>query len=382
MTGKLSVVPTWEIAGPVWLSDYGDLIELRHENGFRCKVAGAVGTAIRTRSLDEPHLRALAKLEPRMQLVIDSLESHASRPLTRADVMRGTGYELLFIELTSQCNERCSHCYADAGPERSTALSWTSIERAIDDAAELGFRIVQLTGGDPLIHPDVVRAVAHARARAIPIVELYTNGLALTRELLGELFPFKPCFAFSVYSHDAAIHDSITNVVGSHARTMRAIVNCVELGLTVRTGVTLFEPNHQHKAAILNSLQRLGLERSQIAFNTSHAVGRGDFFDGPERDAHHGSGSQGGGKACIAPNGDVHPCIFARNLRLGNVGTQSLSQILTAQLPIQTAQSVDDAAARAGRRLSCTDCQLRDALLDSDSSSSPDSLVPLRRKLA
>lgn len=373
--------PRWQVAGPVWLADHGDRIQIRHESGFRCEVDGDVANAIRDRKLTASRLVTVARIQPEFQKVIDGLSAHPTRPLTRADVMRGSGYDLLFIELTSQCNERCSHCYADAAPERTDALTWPLIERAIDDAALLGYRIVQLTGGDPLIHPDVVRAVRHAHARGISIIELYTNGLALTRELLGQLAPFAPYFAFSVYSHDAEVHDRITNVPGSHARTMRAISACLEKVLTVRVGVTLFEPNHEHRDAILASLEKLGLPAAQVAFNTSHAVGRGGFYDGPERGAHHAMGSQGGGKACVSATGDVYPCIFARGLRLGSVHEQSLREILTAPTLVTPLGDVDEAALHASQRLSCSDCQLREALLRDEHDAGP-KLVALRRKSA
>jgi len=363
VTSRGAAEAEWQAAGPLWLADDGLSIEVRLGNDFRFQLDGELGNALRKRRLDDPRLTALSRVDARVRLVLDTLARGPSRPLTRADVMRGTGYDLLFVELTSQCNERCEHCYADAGPERSTALSWRTIERVVGDAAQLGFRIVQFTGGDPLIHPDVVRAVRHARERGIQIIELYTNGLALTRELLGELAPSKPTFAFSVYSHDAAVHDRITNVVGSHARTLRAMRNCLELGLGVRAGITLFEPNHSHREAIIAALTALGLSPSSIAFNTSHAVGRGGFFDQDANDQTHGIGTPSGGKACVIPNGDVHPCIFARDLKLGNVYERSLLEILCDEQPIPNVRRLTETIKLASQRLSCADCQLREALL-------------------
>src|SRR5262245_44123071 len=116
-------VPGWSKLGPLWWSDDGSTLELRsgHES-FR--LSGSLREVVRHGRVDDPKFLALVKLDTRLEPVRDALRTSVARPLTRADVLRGEGYRMLFLELTSQCNERCSHCYADSGPERTTVLSW------------------------------------------------------------------------------------------------------------------------------------------------------------------------------------------------------------------------------------------------------------------
>ena len=54
---------------------------------------------------------------------------------------------MLFVELTARCNERCLHCYVDAGPTRSEALASETLRRVIEDAAALGFRALKSSRG-------------------------------------------------------------------------------------------------------------------------------------------------------------------------------------------------------------------------------------------
>jgi len=80
---------------------------------------------------------------------------------------------------------------------------------AIADAARLGFRQVQPTGGDPLLCPFLLEVVATAHAAGLE-VEVFTNGLLLGPALLDSLLAYDVRFAFSLYGADAATHDRVS----------------------------------------------------------------------------------------------------------------------------------------------------------------------------
>ena len=89
-----------------------------------------------------------------------------SVPLTRLDVVRLDGFDTLFLELLGRCNERCVHCYADSAPSVEAALDRATVMSVLDQAAQLGFRRVQLTGGDPAaVRVPARRRRARARGR-------------------------------------------------------------------------------------------------------------------------------------------------------------------------------------------------------------------------
>src|SRR6185436_15248550 len=102
--------------------------------------------------------------------------------------------------------------------------------------------------------PDLV-----ARATAFEVREIYTNGLALTDELLDKLAPHKPSFAFSYYSHDSTIHDAITRTQGSHRRTRAAISRVVARGLPVRAAMVVLNDNVDGVDATVEDLKSLGV---------------------------------------------------------------------------------------------------------------------------
>ncbi len=82
------------------------------------------------------------------------------------------------IAITARCNLRCPCCYTSAergGPD----VSLRAVIRALDAAARAGAFHVAFGGGEPLIHPDLLRMGRAARERAL-LPSLTTNGRLVT----------------------------------------------------------------------------------------------------------------------------------------------------------------------------------------------------------
>lgn len=104
-------------------------------------------------------------------------------------LLLGDSLGMLFLEVTDQCNERCIHCYASSSPDCNDFLTLDEIKHSLDFARSLGRPFVQFTGGDPLIHKELVAAVAYASKLDFQGIEVYTNGLLLSERLLNQLAP-------------------------------------------------------------------------------------------------------------------------------------------------------------------------------------------------
>jgi len=271
---------------------------------------------------------------------------------------------MLFVELTSRCNERCIHCYAESSPEENDFLSSEEVCRTLDVCRTLGRPFVQFTGGDPLIHRDLLKIVAHAHALDFACIEIYTNGLLLTDKLLAALVPYKPRLSFSIYADSAEVHDAITRLPGSWLRTLEAMQRALKAGFEIRAGIVLMPENlecAERMHAFLD--RRLGLAASSIHFDAVNRVGRGQLMSLAEKieivPSHApSSGPERAGKLCLAANGDLYPCIFARHLQLGNIRTQSLQEILADLDRRKPASPSAERWNLCSDRLSCGDCRI------------------------
>ncbi|QCR19057.1 GTP 3',8-cyclase MoaA [Agrococcus sp. SGAir0287] len=93
----------------------------------------------------------------------------------------------LRISLTDRCSLRCTYCMPEQGMEwlaRSSILTLDEIERVARVAAASGITTLRLTGGEPLLRPDIVEVVARL-SRIVGVdgerlhVAMTTNGIRL-----------------------------------------------------------------------------------------------------------------------------------------------------------------------------------------------------------
>ncbi|MBT4587709.1 MAG: radical SAM protein, partial [Rhodospirillaceae bacterium] len=97
---------------------------------------------------------------------------------------------LIALNLTRACNQACAHCYLDAGV-RSTGeaseLSTDEVRACLDEINALGGEtMVVLTGGEPLVRPDLEEIASHSSGLGLMTV-IGTNGMMLTEDRVARL---------------------------------------------------------------------------------------------------------------------------------------------------------------------------------------------------
>jgi cyclic pyranopterin phosphate synthase len=97
----------------------------------------------------------------------------------------GRAITYLRISITDRCNLRCVYCMPKEGMRwqpRAEQLSAEEMIRVVETAAQGGVRRVRLTGGEPLVHPDILAIVRGISSiKGIEEVSLTTNGMLLER---------------------------------------------------------------------------------------------------------------------------------------------------------------------------------------------------------
>jgi MoaA/NifB/PqqE/SkfB family radical SAM enzyme len=89
------------------------------------------------------------------------------------------------LYVTDQCNLDCHYCneYDNSVPHPATE----DLKAYLDKISELGCLRIGFQGGEPLMHPDIVELVRHAKQLDFLRISMSTNGLRLTRPLLRDL---------------------------------------------------------------------------------------------------------------------------------------------------------------------------------------------------
>ena len=127
----------------------------------------------------------LAMLNPENSYSTPFRRSTATlRPRPTQDVAMG---DVRRISVTDRCNLPCSYCMPEekyTWLPKAEILNFEEIAKLSDLFAQLGIRKVRLTGGEPLLRPDLHRLVAMiARNPAINDLAMTTNGILLEEQL-------------------------------------------------------------------------------------------------------------------------------------------------------------------------------------------------------
>ena len=139
------------------------------------------------------------------------------------------------IEVNSACNMDCPLCYADAGAGFNLTLS--EVETILDQfiAAEGFPEVIQFSGGEPSIHPQIVPMLRAAKSRHIRHVMLNTNGrrIAYDDEFLADLADIQPAIYFQFDGFDDETYQTIRGEAGLLSEKMLALDRLADAGLPV-----------------------------------------------------------------------------------------------------------------------------------------------------
>lgn len=266
---------------------------------------------------------------------------------------------------TRACNINCIHCYRDAGRKDPNELDTAGGKKLLGEIAQAGFKIVILSGGEPLMREDICELVAHARQVGLRPV-LGTNGILLTEAKAAALKAAGlACAGISLDSQDREKHDWFRGAQGAWEETMRGIQACKAAGLNFQIHTTVMDWNEPEITEITDLAVSLGAVAHHIFFLVP--VGRGkDIEETTLRTEQYEAllgrildkqakvpieikptcapqfmriAKQRGlnlrfSKGCLAatsycvivPNGDVQPCPYLP-LKAGNVHTTPFNEI-------------------------------------------------------
>ena len=167
---------------------------------------------------------------------------------------------------TQACNISCVHCYRDAGTKRADELDTAEGKKLLSEIAKAGFKIMILSGGEPLLRPDIYELIAHASSSGMRPV-LGTNGMLITPEVASKLKAAGlACAGISLDSQDKAKHDWFRGSAGAWEETLRGIDACRAAGLPFQIHTTVMTWNEEEITAITDLAVKLGARAHHIFF--------------------------------------------------------------------------------------------------------------------
>jgi 7,8-dihydro-6-hydroxymethylpterin dimethyltransferase len=115
------------------------------------------------------------------------------------------------IDVNEACNLTCPMCFADSSTAKTYHRPLAEVEKMMDAlcASEGEADLLQLSGGEPTIHPQIVDIIRMAKSKPIRHIMLNTNGIRIAQDedFVRELAAFKP--GFEVYLQFDSLRPSV-----------------------------------------------------------------------------------------------------------------------------------------------------------------------------
>ncbi len=184
-----------------------------------------------------------------------------------------SGARKALLKVTDRCDLRCAHCFVSA-TQHGADMSVSSVEAAIPRLQQARVTNVTVTGGEPLVHPDL-QSILELLVDAGFEVTVCTNGVALTDELIERALAMGH-IRFNV-SVDGITADSHGRFRGRRDSFERTLDSVHRLGDAALLKGVLSTPNSLARAhefeAVYELADRAGAE--YLLMNPLSSFGRG-----------------------------------------------------------------------------------------------------------
>lgn len=285
---------------------------------------------------------------------------------------------VMYLHLSNGCNLRCPYCYNQEHRLGSTkerkanngvapAPRLENFLRLIDQASDLGFREVKLTGGEALLNKNAMLIARYAKHKGL-FVNLLTNATLISPKLAQEIVASVDVVSVSLDSKSPDDHDAIRGR-GTHRKVLLAIQ------LLRQAGLKQLHINGVITPTTLNSVKEL-LAFAWDDMSASNVTISGSALQVSDPDDRWGAAAQmlndeqyadlddrtaefyrertkttqapgyrnqcgvGNGVLSVDSNGDIYPCqtLHERDFLCGNAFNDGLKHVIETSVVLRDAR--------------------------------------------
>lgn len=262
----------------------------------------------------------------------------------------------IHIEIANTCNERCVHCYIPH-KYKINVMDSDLFYRIIEEGRQMNIIHVTLSGGEPLLHKDIVGFLRKCRELDLS-VNILSNLTLLTDEIVDEMKK-NPLLSVqtSIYAMNPVIHDGITKLQGSLQKTIDGLKKIMEAQIPVQISCPVMKQNKDDFVNVIrwgydnnifvavepvifasydhtgdNLSNRLSLEEISKAFDYELAEGYAEIISNLAKEKESLKEDDPicsicRYSFCISVTGEVYPCVGWQSNVIGTLESQNLSEI-------------------------------------------------------
>ena len=172
----------------------------------------------------------------------------------------------LTIEITQKCPNSCLHCSSLSSERSFYLIDKQVIEKACVEAKELGIKNICLSGGEPLLHPDITEIALFISENLGLNVSLYTTGICgqgsfISKNSWNEFNKEKTKLIFGFHSIYEQVHNAITRKKFSYNLTLKSIKSAINEGYNVEVHLVPNKINLSTLSETVDSLHHMGVRK-------------------------------------------------------------------------------------------------------------------------
>lgn len=173
-----------------------------------------------------------------------------------------TGYPYHVVwEVTTRCNLNCIHCFAGSVESKQNELSTQEGKRLLEQIAAVDkFRMIVITGGEPLLRKDIFELVEYAGRLGFRIV-FSTNGTLLTPDIAKDLVKLGVVnFSISLDGFTSQCHEGIRRIPGSFQGALDGMKAAAKTGVCTQINFTAMQQNISELPGVIDLAENLNAD--------------------------------------------------------------------------------------------------------------------------
>lgn len=175
------------------------------------------------------------------------------------------------IEVTQRCPNQCIYCSSWSSPDKTETLDFETICACVDDAASLGASLINLSGGEPMLRPDIVEIADYIHDKGLKI-RLYCSGIyydgsyhSMPIELLESI---KGKADVMIFNYESYIPEVYAKIMGTTARNLdlleETIRNAIQIGVNVEAHLVPMKCNFRQIPDTMEKLYAMGVQKVSL----------------------------------------------------------------------------------------------------------------------
>jgi len=167
--------------------------------------------------------------------------------------------------LIRRCNLTCKHCYTtSADIDFPGELTTPEIYAVMDDLKAFKVPVLILSGGEPLLHPDIFNISRRAKDMGF-YVALSSNGTKISADNIDEIAAINYHYIGVSLDGIKDTHDQFRRVKGSFDEALSGVHLCLEKGIKVGIRFTLTQDNAQDFPALLQLMDDNDIDKFYLS---------------------------------------------------------------------------------------------------------------------